>query len=424
MSNFDRLKNNKLLFDSFLSVFGNGLGHALFLLAGIVIARFLGNDLYGQYGMVKTTMFYIASFATLGLNYSSTKFVAQSFVNNIQDVFVIIKDAFQITLVFSLILALFLIIFADALAVYLGDETVATPLRYLSFIILFKALSGTQLGILGGLKKYDYVAKSNVYSGILMFVACIPLTFLWGLIGSLICILISQLFSVALNTLYIHKECEKLPVQAKNVSHKKELIKFSIPIAIHESSYAICNWAGLFLLTKLSSFGELGIFTATSQWNIIIMFIPSYLTNVILSYLSSSSENEELHKKTFRRMIIISFICTFIPFVVVFCSAEVISNFYGPSFAEMPSVLRLIIFATLFDCLSNVFKSEFISMNLAWSLSLLRILRDIILVFIAILLLVYYDGESGAFKYAVATIFASILYFVGLLSVYLFKRVK
>ena len=37
------------------------------MLAGIVIANFLGVDAYGEFGIVKTTMLYIAGFATLGL---------------------------------------------------------------------------------------------------------------------------------------------------------------------------------------------------------------------------------------------------------------------------------------------------------------------------------------------------------------------
>jgi len=73
----EKCLNSKLFKDSFWAVFGNGLGNGLMLLAGIIIARFLGKDLYGEYGVVKTTMFYIASFATFGLGFTSTKYIAQ-----------------------------------------------------------------------------------------------------------------------------------------------------------------------------------------------------------------------------------------------------------------------------------------------------------------------------------------------------------
>ena len=54
------LISSSLFKDSFWAVFGNGLGYFLLLVAGIVIARFLGKDIYGEYGVVKTTMFHIA----------------------------------------------------------------------------------------------------------------------------------------------------------------------------------------------------------------------------------------------------------------------------------------------------------------------------------------------------------------------------
>ena len=42
-----RILSNQLLKDSFWAVWGNSLGYAFFLLSGIIIARFLGKDLYG-----------------------------------------------------------------------------------------------------------------------------------------------------------------------------------------------------------------------------------------------------------------------------------------------------------------------------------------------------------------------------------------
>ena len=59
-----RLRNSQLFKDSFWAVFGNGLGNFLLLMAGILIARLLGKDVYGEYGMVKTTMFHMAAFST------------------------------------------------------------------------------------------------------------------------------------------------------------------------------------------------------------------------------------------------------------------------------------------------------------------------------------------------------------------------
>lgn len=97
--------NSKLFRDSFWAVFGNGIGNALMLLSGIIIARLLGKDLYGEYGIVKTTMFYIASFATLGLGVTSTKYIASLISQNSTHVGNVIRDSMHITLMFSGLIA-------------------------------------------------------------------------------------------------------------------------------------------------------------------------------------------------------------------------------------------------------------------------------------------------------------------------------
>ena len=52
----DRIKQNKLINDSLWSLVGNVLGKGLALVAGIFIARLLGKDLFGEYGIVRNTI--------------------------------------------------------------------------------------------------------------------------------------------------------------------------------------------------------------------------------------------------------------------------------------------------------------------------------------------------------------------------------
>ena len=88
MANFQRIKKrlfqSKLFKDSFWAIMGNGVGNLLIMLSGIFVARLLGKDLYGEYGVVKTTMFYIASFSCFGMGVTSTKFISQALKENPQ----------------------------------------------------------------------------------------------------------------------------------------------------------------------------------------------------------------------------------------------------------------------------------------------------------------------------------------------------
>ena len=51
-----RARNSALAKDSFWSVFGNAISMLILMICGIIIARVVGKELYGQYGTVKNLM--------------------------------------------------------------------------------------------------------------------------------------------------------------------------------------------------------------------------------------------------------------------------------------------------------------------------------------------------------------------------------
>ena len=415
----NRIKNSRLVRDSFWAVFGNGIGNALMLISGIVIARFLGKDLYGDYGLVKSTMFYVASFATFGLGLTSTKYISQCVSTSDKCARGIVKDSISITLLFSGFIALLLIFFAKPISLYVGDEKLIQPFRYLSIIIMCRALTTTQIGLLAGFKKFEKIARNSVYSGLFLFCLCIPFTYFFSLDGALMSLLLSQIFNSIINHITIKKLLNTLPSEMY-YSRKKELIKFSFPIALQESSYTICNWAAIIFLTKFSSSGELGLYTAAAQWNAIITMIPGLLGNVILSYLASSVLTDFNHSKTLKKMISINFITTFIPFSIIFFLADIIASSYGKTFCELPNVLRVLAFSTIFETCSSVFKSEFLAINKTWTLFVIRFLRDILLLGGVYHILQETNGADGAITFSWVTVIVSIMFFITLLITYIF----
>lgn len=407
----DSIKNNKFFKDSFWAVFGNGLGNGFLLLAGIIIARLLGKDLYGEYGVVKTTMFYIASFATLGLGVTSTKYIASLLSSKPFHVKNVIHDAMSITVIFSSIIAFVIFVMAPCIAKLLNEEHLVLALRALSVVIIFKAITTTQIGLLAGFKEFKIIAVNCLSSGVLMLLLCVPLTYIWGLKGALLSLLLSQVFNSIVNYIGIRKKSINFPCVEK-VSYKKELAYFSFPVALQESSFTICNWAAIMLLTKFSSMGEVGLYTASAQWNSIITMIPGLLINVILSYLSSSINNSVQHKKTLKLMLRINFLTTIVPFVIVYFLADFIASFYGKSFVGMPSVLRILTFSTILEACASVYKSELLALGKTWLLFSLRLFRDIILVTSVYIFLTYSNGVDGAIMYSWAVVVMSTLFFL------------
>lgn len=404
------IKSNPLFKDSFWAVFGNGLGNALMLLAGILIARFLGKDLYGEYGVVKTTMFYVATFATFGLGLTSTKYVSDFCQNKCEYVKSVVYDSLKITLGFSLIIAGLLAFFSDNIAGYIETPNLANAFRLLAVVIVCRALSTTQIGVLSGLKCFPTIALNSVLSGGVMLVLCIPFTYYFSLKGSLSALLLSQMFNVVINQLSIRKLLKSYDNKIR-ISLIKELLKFSFPIALQESSYTVCHWSAIMFLTKYSSVGELGLYSASAQWNIIIMMIPVLLSNVILSYLSGSVNDMKKHGKLLKLMLSMNFISTIIPFLIIYAFSDFISSFYGESFSDMKYLIRVIAFIPIFEACANVFKSEFLALGKTWLLFSIKLAKDLMVVVGTYVVLLLNGGEHGATLFGYVGIIASFFYF-------------
>lgn len=407
----NRLMRSSLFKDSAWAIIGNGFGNVLLLVSGIIIARLLGKDLYGEYGLVKTTMFYIASFSTFGLGTSITKFVSNSIEEGGKDLRSVIKAASVITFVFSFLLAILLVIFAKQVAVFLEEPTIVVPLRFLAALIIFRALNTTQIGVLSGYKDFRAIAKNVTISGLSMLVLSIPLTYLYSLTGALVSLIVSQIIYYILNQIDI----SRLSSQTSNISSSKDygkLLKFSFPIALQESTFMICNWGLTLMIPKLCSMGELGIYSAISQWNAIILYIPSVLSNVVLSYLSGTQNDIVAHTHTLKRMTLVNFVSSLVPFIFVLSLSNTITSFYGSTFATMRIPLIVIVFSTVFVAISNVFSSELISKSKAWELFSLRLTRDLLIIG-GSFFLIKYILVSGALSAAICTVIANIVFCAG-----------
>ena len=169
----------------------------------------------------------------------------------------------------------------------------------------------------------------------------------------------------------------------------------------------------------MSSLSEVGLYTATAQWNAVITMIPGMLANVVLSHLSGASGHQQ--QALVYRVLGVYLFCTVIPFLCVYALSDYIVAFYGSDFSAMKTVLRLNIFITIPACCSEVFKAELIAVGKTWALFTLRMLKDVVLVVLAFILLKMYNGLDGAYFYSMSSLVGAVVFFIGVLTIYLFN---
>ncbi len=419
-----KILNSKLVSDSFWAVFGNVAGRGLALSGAIIIARILGKDIYGEYGIVKSTLVAIAILSTFGLNYTATKYVAEYKNDAPGKLRLVVRVAQKMTLIVSSILALIIILLAPYIATYALEAPQLTfPLRLIGVFIIFDALTRTQIGILAGLGEFKGIAKINAMVGGLTFLVGVVLTYFYGLTGALIALLIVQIANCLLNSRLTQKKIAVFPAAEKNPAFAKEIMKFSLPVALQEAFYSVINWTYGLLLIKFSTYGEMGLYAAALHWNAVILFIPGVLRNVVLSHMSGSLKNVAEHTKILRTVLAFNFGITFTISILFFLFSSFITSFYGANFAGLGKVINITVFTTIFISMSNVYAQAYMSKNKNWLMLFFRIIRDGSIFIIVYILLSRNNGEEGALSLAYSALFSNIL-FLALMATIYEKKIK
>lgn len=414
-----RWRNSALLKDSSWSLIGNIVGKGFSLIAGIVVARCLGKEVYGEYGIIKSTLLMIALFSSFGLGISATKFIAEAKENCPSKLRSIELSCNLIALIVSGIIAFFVFLFADKISVLIEAPHLTNILRWSSFAIVLNAINTTQIGILGGFKAYKITAKNNIIAGIATFLATIPLTIIYGFVGAIIALLFSLTINCLINGISIRK---LLPWGKDNIDRLQfnSIISFSFPIALQESLYSITSWLASFVIIKYSNYGELGICSAATQWAAVLAFVPGALRNVALSHFSSANSDAEKSNLILKKLVIINLFSTMLPCIVVWIFSGIICSFYGNQFIGLQRVLNVMAFGAVINSLTNILTQELIAQNQNWFLFYSRFIRDLGIILITYSALRLFLG--GAFEYAIISLLFNIVYLLVIFHRYKYIR--
>ena len=189
-----------------------------------------------------------------------------------------------------------------------------------------------------------------------------------------------------------------------------KLFKFSLPIAIQECVYASASWIRVIMITTLAGYDELGLYTATNQCHLIIIFIPGVLRNVILSHLSSSLNDHDRHKQTFSTMIKINLVSTILPAVAIALCSPIIEQIYGDSFVGLAPIIVVTAVLSIFESVCDIYVQEFISRGYNWITLAGYIFRNYGSLIVALPLLIKYGNNHGAFWAYSSIMVVQILY--------------
>jgi O-antigen/teichoic acid export membrane protein len=261
------------------------------LVASIYIARWLGVDGFGRYGMILATLGTLGVFAGAGLGITATKFVAETGVTNVQQPGQILGLVFLSSIVTGIGISALAFVLGPWMSTHvLADPSLEYPLRISSALIFFNTLNGVQLGALAGLQAFKAMGVASLSATVITVLLSVTGAYTGGLVGACIGVTVAAAAycMVAHAILRAQMQRRNIKLTFSGVLRSRHiLLSFSLPSLLSGLLVDPVNWVCAAMVVHQSGdYHQMGAYYAANQWMTALLFVPGLVTNVVFPRLS------------------------------------------------------------------------------------------------------------------------------------------
>jgi len=354
--------------DGILSLTANFIQKAAFLIVTILLARLFGPNLFGKYAFLKQAYDVLIIFILFGGDKSLIYFSAINKDDGLNKLLSVIK----FVIIFVIVFFLGSIFFRDKLLEnYDFSYNLFFLLIFASTLLINLILTFIESYFIG-IKTLKTYFKSVIISALFY----IPLSYFFGYKLGIIGVFLAFLVHYLIQFFYIYyKEGSSFNKRGVNdiTNDLKQLYTFSFPIGIGELLVTLTAFYTSIILIKNASFEDLGLYNIAMRMVMFIVFIPNLLNNIVLSYISISSNKEKFLLKT----VLLNLILSGIVGLVFYVFSKPIFSLFGGYYEEnLNEVFINLILGILPFCSSLVLLQYLISIQKRWSYLFFRFLRE------------------------------------------------
>jgi len=322
------------------------------LLSSIVIARILGKALFGELGIIQSTLDTFGAVAGFGMGLTSAKYVAEFRSSDPEKAGRIIALASGMAWVCGLLTALVLALCAPWLATHaIAAPTLAPLLKISALSLLLSAVNGAQMGVLMGFEAFRRIAQVCLVSGFLTMALRIYGTVILGVQGAVYGMIIGQVVVCGCTYSVLRRVAAEANIgisYAHCLHELRVLWKFSIPVVLSALTDMPAMWVcNAVLVNQPNGYAELGVYIAANQWYTFLLFIPGILSQTAMPIMAdriSRGEHEE-SRRIFTTLLKANTLVV-VPMIIVGCFSKVIMGCYGREFSgSWPTMLITVITA-------------------------------------------------------------------------------
>lgn len=353
---------HRLAHGAFWSLAGTALSRLLALAASMVTARVLGKAVYGEFGILSSTVLTFQTFASLGLAMTATRYVAELRATDPVRAGRVLGLSRALSTGSGLLAAGLLWIFAPWLATRtLGAPQLAGPLRVAGLALLFTTMSGAEQGALAGFEAFRWITWLNVWSGLIGVPLAVVGVWRWGLYGAIWATVATSAVQWVLTGVAVRRRAAeaRIAVDLRGVWQEHSILwTFSLPALAQGIMVSPVTWAATaILVNQPGGFLEMGAYSAANQWYAAVLFLPTALGAAVLPVLTERiGQTDQAGARKVLRVAVGMNAAVVVPIVLVGSVASPwIMGMYGPSFgAAWPTLVVVLVTAGVVAVLNPV----------------------------------------------------------------------
>jgi O-antigen/teichoic acid export membrane protein len=314
----------------------------------IVLARQLGRQGFGEFGIITSTAGMFSAFAGFGVGTTATRYVAALRETNPARAGRIVALSAIFTLGSGIVFGGIMF----GLAPWIASEWLAAPglfphLRVASLALIAGAVSTAQTGALTGLEAFGTTARLSVLGSLATVLASVLGASWFGLPGAVWGVVVPSIGLAVAAWVAVRREGRRLGIRIAYRQFGSELEvlwRFSLPAFLAGSLVGPVLWGCMALIARLpDGYSQVGLFHAANQWFAAILFIPGQIGNVLLPVLSEQHEggNRRRVQRILTRSTQLMALVVCLPCLLLALASPYVILLYGQDYAAASGILAL-----------------------------------------------------------------------------------
>jgi O-antigen/teichoic acid export membrane protein len=385
-------------------------------LTAILLARLLGKEVFGELGMIQSTLLTLASIAQVSTGLTATKYVAEFRDADKMRAGRVLGLCSVLTLATGVVATALLLISAPWVAEnMLAAPHLAVSLAISAAFVLFSVMNGYQIGALAGLESYKSIAVYGALLGAAHLALCGLGAMLWALHGALGGMAVSALLRWGVYGLVLRREIKKQGITMERKAGLKErdvLCGFTLPAALSGLTTMPAVWLGnAFLVQQPNGYAEMGVYSAAMYLRTIILFFPVLLNGVAVALINShkGQENKSSFKATFSLNLGLTAAAALMGAILMWFFGEGALKVFGANFAGSGAagIIFFMSISVVAEAIGIAMYQLIQTHEKMWlSFFAIALPRDVLIVFSAYFLAQSYGGAGLAGAFALGCLWA------------------